>query len=113
VYNNGPSIATDVVIMDILDPRLIYLGSNEGGVYNSATRTVTWNISTIGINETITLIINVTINGTGNISNMANVTVTQENEGENNTNDVNLTIPETVNLTISKSVNVTGSVKCR
>ncbi|MCL2116745.1 MAG: DUF11 domain-containing protein, partial [Methanobrevibacter sp.] len=51
------------------------------------------------------------INGTGNIDNIANVTVTEHNVGNNSTNiDNNFTIPPTVNLTITKTANIPVNV---
>ncbi|MCL2115282.1 MAG: hypothetical protein FWH29_03580 [Methanobrevibacter sp.] len=110
VTNNGPSNVTDVMVVDVLDPRLIYIISSDYGDYNLATRTVTWNLSFIGTGNSVILTITVRVNGTGNISNIANVTTNQDNHGDNSSDSVNFTVPNIVNLTITKNHNVTGSV---
>ena len=112
VTNHGPDIATGVVISDVLDYRLIYINNSAGASFNLATRTVTWNISSIATGNSVTLNITVRVNGSGNITNFANVTVNEVNIGENGTNGTgsNLTIPNTVNLTLTKINNVTGSI---
>ncbi len=47
VLNNGPNTATNVVVTDTLPAGLTYLSSTMGGVYDSATRTVTWTIASL------------------------------------------------------------------
>ncbi|MDR2967350.1 MAG: DUF11 domain-containing protein, partial [Methanobacteriaceae archaeon] len=110
VTNFGPDVATGVVVVDVLDPRLIYIGSSAGGVYDPATRTVSWNIETIAIGDNVTLTVTVKVNGSGNINNFANLTVNETNIGDNGTDgeDSNFTVNQTVNLTITKTHNATG-----
>ncbi len=43
-YKNGHSTAADVTISDVLDVGLDFVEASDGGVYNEATRTITWTI---------------------------------------------------------------------
>ncbi|HEX7468684.1 MAG TPA: DUF11 domain-containing protein [Methanobacterium sp.] len=47
VLNNGPDTATNVGVKDTLANGLTYISSTLGGVYDSATRTVTWNLASL------------------------------------------------------------------
>ena len=47
VLNNGPDTATNVVVTDTLPVGLTYLSSTFGGVYDAATRTVTWTVASL------------------------------------------------------------------
>ncbi|MCL2114773.1 MAG: hypothetical protein FWH29_00955 [Methanobrevibacter sp.] len=106
ITNHGPDNATGVMVNDKLDSRLIFISSSSGN-YNHLTGV--WNVGTIANGNTVTLNIIVSVNGTGTIPNVANVTVNEINIGENSTNGINLTLPPTVNLTITKTSNATGS----
>jgi len=46
-YNKGTEQAEDVVIIDKLPPEVEYLSSSDGGNYNSASHTITWNIGSL------------------------------------------------------------------
>ena len=110
VTNNGPDIATNIVVTDKLDDRLILQfvnGTNWN--YNNTTRTITWNIASLASASSVTLNITVIINGTGNISNIANVEVKEPNNGSNNST-VNITVDPAVNLTIIKYSNATNGI---
>jgi uncharacterized repeat protein (TIGR01451 family) len=48
VLNNGPNTATNAVVTDTLPTGLTYLSSTLGGVYDAATRTVTWTVASLG-----------------------------------------------------------------
>jgi len=63
-YNNGTEQAEDVVIIDKLPPEVQYISSNGGGIYNSASHTVTWNIGTLPPQTTRYLVIEVRIPAT-------------------------------------------------
>ncbi|MCL2114611.1 MAG: hypothetical protein FWH29_00135 [Methanobrevibacter sp.] len=112
VRNFGPDNATNVVVTDILDSRLIFVNA-VGGNYSMSGNTLFWNISNLNVGSTVTLNITVRINGTGNIVNIANITASQDNIGENGTNSssngTNFTVPNTVNLTIVKSTNASAN----
>ncbi|MCL2114955.1 MAG: hypothetical protein FWH29_01905, partial [Methanobrevibacter sp.] len=107
VTNFGPDNATSVVIVDALDPRLIYISSTGGGIFNGTH--VVWNVGLIPMGTNVTLSLVVRVNGTGNIPNTANLTVNETNIGNNSTgnNSTNLTVNSTVNLTITKTSNAT------
>ncbi|MCL2115851.1 MAG: hypothetical protein FWH29_06490, partial [Methanobrevibacter sp.] len=112
VRNFGPDNATNVVVTDVLDSRLI-LVNVVGGNYSMSGNTLFWNISNLNVGSTVTLNITVRINGTGNIVNVANITSSQDNIGENSTNTstngTNFTVASTVNLSIVKSSNASAN----
>ncbi|MCL2115581.1 MAG: hypothetical protein FWH29_05100, partial [Methanobrevibacter sp.] len=105
VSNSGPDNATGVVVTDVLDSRLIFV--NSSGNYDNGTGL--WTIGNLNVGDTVSLSIFVRVNGTGNIANVANVSVNETNIGNNSTggNDTNFTVNATVNLTITKSNNLT------
>lgn len=45
--NSGVAPATNLVITDVVDPVLENVNPNNGGVYNSSNRTITWTIPTV------------------------------------------------------------------
>jgi uncharacterized repeat protein (TIGR01451 family) len=47
VRNTGNVAATNVVITDVIDTNLVNIRPNQGGVFNAATRTITWNRTTL------------------------------------------------------------------
>ena len=67
VLNNGPNTAINVVVTDILPAGLTYLSSTLGGVYDSATRTVTWTIASLdnGVHFLATVSATVTADAAG------------------------------------------------
>ena len=67
VLNNGPNTATNVVVTDSLPAGLTYLSSTLGGVYDSATRTVTWTIASLdnGVHFLATVSATVTADAAG------------------------------------------------
>ena len=67
VLNNGPNTATNVVVTDTLPVGLTYLSSTLGGVYDSATRTVTWTIASLdnGVHFLATVSATVTADAAG------------------------------------------------
>jgi large repetitive protein len=58
--NAGPNVATGVVVQDQLPPGYTYLSHSGPGTFNGATGL--WNVGTINVLETKTLILNATIN---------------------------------------------------
>ena len=46
VVNSGTSLADNVVVTDLLDQSIDFVSAGQGGSYNAATRTLTWNGST-------------------------------------------------------------------
>jgi uncharacterized repeat protein (TIGR01451 family) len=111
VTNNGPDNATGLFVVDVLDSRLIYISSNATiGSYDISNST--WTIGELANGDTTVLNIVVRLNGTGNIANIANVFLDQNNTGDNTTpdNEANITVLPSANLVIVKTSNVTGSV---
>ncbi|MCL2115777.1 MAG: DUF11 domain-containing protein, partial [Methanobrevibacter sp.] len=110
VTNHGPDGATGVVVTDVLDSRLIFI--NATGNYNFNGTHIVWSVGNLNIANNVTLTLIVRINGTGNITNDASLTVDQDNVGNNSTdgNGTNFTVDATVNLTITKTHNVTTNV---
>ena len=47
VLNNGPNTATNVVITDTLPAGLTFVSTTQGGVWNLATRTITWTVDNL------------------------------------------------------------------
>lgn len=107
VTNNGNNTATNVWINDILPSGIIYLGSYPSGDYNPSTGI--WYIGNLNNGSNVTLFINVLLNRSGNITNMATINLDEFNLGINNTN-VTISVDPAVNLTINKSSNVKGNV---
>ena len=72
--NNGPSVATGVLIADVL-PAEVQYNSHSNGTYNAGTGI--WNVGTLGVGAVTTLYVNVTVReGTGGlrITNAAAIT---------------------------------------
>jgi len=90
---------------------LVYLTSTATqGTYDPITGL--WTIGNLAVGQSVTLHINVMINGAGNIINTASVTVDQPNVGNSTaSSSTNLTVKGNVNLTITKYNNVTGEIK--
>ncbi|MCL2687184.1 MAG: hypothetical protein FWE58_01450 [Methanobrevibacter sp.] len=111
VTNDGLDEATNVVVRDVLDSRLIYNDNYINGItdykasYIPDTRTIIWNIDTLAPGSTVNLTINVTVNGSGNISNIANGTF--DETGNVNGSEVIVEVLPVVDLEIIKAVNVT------
>ncbi|WP_157077644.1 DUF11 domain-containing protein, partial [Methanobrevibacter curvatus] len=111
VTNHGPDTATNVNITDVLDTRLIFVSAN--GSPTRVGQTVNWTIASILNGDSYIISLIVQLNGTGNISNVANVTGSdQNNTGNNSSGDNNstLNVTESINLSIVKTVNVSGVV---
>jgi uncharacterized repeat protein (TIGR01451 family) len=55
---------TNVSIVDVLPADLVFLNASHNAQYNSSTRTVTWTISSIPANQSVTLTLNAQIRST-------------------------------------------------
>ncbi|WP_157077525.1 beta strand repeat-containing protein, partial [Methanobrevibacter curvatus] len=112
VTNHGPDGATGVEVTDNLPVGVVYKSSNATvGSYDAVTGK--WYIGNLANGQSVFLDIAVTLNGTGSVVNIANVTVDQNNTGNNSStpgNNTNFTVTPTVNITIVKTSNVSGSV---
>ena len=87
VSNDGIADAKNVVVKDVLAEGLKFIEANYNGVYDEATRTVTW-IVDINAKDHVDLTIKVTVEDYGVLTN--NVTV------GNKTSSVNITVPEII-----------------
>ena len=88
VSNAGPNDATGVVVTDILQSGYTYVSSSAtAGSYDPLTGI--WLIGALADGQTIQLIVNVTVNATGEYSNSA---VISGNEPDDNTTDNNATV---------------------
>ena len=47
VTNNGPETATNLIVTDTLPEGLNFVSSTKGGVWDPATRTITWNLDNL------------------------------------------------------------------
>jgi len=104
VINGGDANATGVVITDDLDSEVRFAGASDGGSYRSGV--VTWNVTEIGIGQTIsrTLWVTVTDVASGTIlSNTAWVTPT---DGIDNSDTITTTVTTAADLQIAKSASV-------
>ncbi|CAN5615821.1 hypothetical protein BH20CHL6_BH20CHL6_05940 [soil metagenome] len=53
--NLGPAASGGATVTDILPRGLRFLSASDGGVYDSRTRTVTWDVGTVAVGETDTI----------------------------------------------------------
>ncbi len=53
--NTGVVEATEVVVTDELPQNLVFLSADQGGVFDEATRKITWNIPTIASGDAVTV----------------------------------------------------------
>ncbi|GAB4147844.1 MAG: hypothetical protein OHK0017_10010 [Patescibacteria group bacterium] len=73
-YKNTGNVAlNNVVITDVLDAKLDFVSAANGGTYNQANRTITWNIGTLATNAqaTVSFVASVKAGSTGTILNKA------------------------------------------
>ena len=59
--NLGPAPSSNAKITDVLPATLNFVSASNGGVYNPATRTVTWMLGTVPVGFTGTVSLNTTI----------------------------------------------------
>ena len=106
VTNHGPSNATDVEIVDVLDTSFEYVDS-YGGVRPDSGNVMKWTVDKIvnGTSASVWVQVRVLTNGT--FTNVAAVNSTENRT--TSTNDTNVTVEPKVNLTIIKKANVTNA----
>ncbi len=103
VTNNGPDVAHDVKVADILPESLIFVGCN--GNYNNSTGI--WNVGTLNPSVSVQLSIICKVNATGKVINEVNVTSREfDYDLSNNYDDELIHVGHSVDLEISKSANV-------
>ncbi|MCB0690437.1 MAG: carboxypeptidase regulatory-like domain-containing protein [Saprospiraceae bacterium] len=76
VDNNGPSVATGVVVNDQLPSGYQYVSSSPIGAYNSVTGD--WTVGTVNVSTPKTLTITAKVLASGDYRNIANVTATDQ-----------------------------------
>ena len=99
VTNVGPDSASGVVVREMLPKSLIWINDSGLGKYDKNTGV--WNIGSMGIGETKSLIITTLVNATGEVTN--NVTVTGNEFDYNKSNNKD---NETVNVSKAADVEV-------
>ncbi len=107
VYNNGPSDASNVALVDLLPAGLAYVSSNATqGSYASATGTWTvGNLGASGPGSTATLTVQATVTASGAQSNTASVGTSDQPDpnSANNTATVSLNGNPLADLAVTKS----------
>ena len=75
VTNNGPDVAVNVNVTDVLPDKVTFVNANPEPSGNNGS-TYWWNFTSLGVGKTKIIIINVTVNknASGTIINFANVT---------------------------------------
>ena len=105
VSNNGPDIAHNVTVRDVLPKSLKYVESD--GDYNPQNGI--WNIGTLGINSKAQLKIKCIVASTGVIQNNVSVNGSEyDYDLSNNKNQKMLFVKSASDLSITKSVNATA-----
>ncbi|WP_405266900.1 hypothetical protein [Methanobrevibacter sp.] len=102
VLNNGPNVAHDVKVVDILPKSLIFVSCN--GNYNKSNGI--WNIGTLNPLASVQISIICKVNATGKITNKVNVTSREfDYDLTNNYDDEQINVKPSADLEITKSVN--------
>lgn len=80
--DNGP--VTDAVISDPLPAGLTFVSASDGGSYDAATRTITWDLGTLDKSGSVSFVTSVDGSARGTIENVATIdsTETAPDEGE-------------------------------
>ena len=104
VTNNGPDVAHNVTVYDLLPDSLIWSGDDSSGDYDHSTGV--WKISALDVDESITLNIDCIVNATGLIQN--NVSVNGSEFDYNLTNNIanaTIEVEPSADVSIIKLVN--------
>ena len=105
IKNNGPYIAHNVIVIDNLPKDLIFKSINTD--YSIDGNIIKWQVNSLNPGQSLNFIITAKINGTGNITNVVNVSA-DENETNltNNVNNATIEVPNAVDLSVVKFANV-------
>ena len=104
VTNNGPDVAHDVKVKDILPQSLIFVSSNGNYNHNSGI----WNIGTLNVGSSTSLNIITRVNATGAIENAVSVSGREYDYDKSNNNDTeSVDVKPASDLSLLKLVNVT------
>ncbi|MBR4448151.1 hypothetical protein [Methanobrevibacter sp.] len=105
ISNNGPDVAHDVVMYDLLPESLIYLNSEEDYDEKSGI----WTVGTLEIGKTATLNIQCIVNSTGAIENFVSVNASEFDYDLTNNNDTEtIHVGPASDLAIVKTVNASN-----
>ena len=106
VMNNGPDVAHDVKVIDILPESLIFVDSN--GNYSESTGI--WNVGTLSPSESAELLIVCKVNTTGEVINGVNVTSREfDYNPANNHDEEKINVGPSADLEIRKLANVSAT----
>ncbi|WP_407453262.1 hypothetical protein [Methanobrevibacter sp.] len=105
VKNNGPDIAHNVEVLDLLPDSLIFDSCSSVNYDEIAG---IWRIGTLGVNKSVKLNIVARVNSTGVIKNNASVTLDEyDYDMSNNFDDAEINASSSVDVSVAKSVNAT------
>ena len=85
VRNNGPDVAHDVIVNDVLPKSLIWVADNGNGKFNP--KTGIWTITKVNPGEDIQLDVITMVDQTGTIENNVSVTAREFDYDLSNNND--------------------------
>ena len=104
VTNAGPNNATGVSVSDLLPAGLSWISDNSGGAYNHVTGL--WTIGNLNVGSVALLNITALINGTGSMTNVANVSGSQFDQNLTNNNaSATVNVPPAADIRVTKAVN--------
>ncbi len=85
VGNDGPDPATGVLVTDTLPAGLSHVSHAGDGAYDAATGV--WTIGDLGVGETVSMTLTVTVDELGSFTNVAEVTAANEPDSDSTPND--------------------------
>src|SRR6185295_9207307 len=93
--NEGTQPGTGIEVKDYLSSAYTYVSDNGGAATTFANDTVVWTVGTLAAGASLTLQITVTINGSGDLNNFAEVTAADfidvdsspDNDNDNTANE--------------------------
>jgi len=108
--NDGALNATGVVVKDFLPNGYSYTSNNGGASY--AAGTITWNASSINYLQIKTLQINATVNASGDYKNVAEVTASDQTDGDSSPNNGVTTEDDYASVTLTSFLNCDDGNPC-
>lgn len=104
VKNNGPDVATSVVVFDLLPEGIVFVSDDSNGHYNPVTGI--WAIGDLANGESKTLTISTLVNKTGSFTNVVSAKGNEHDWNESNNNDsITIFVNATVDLAIEAKFN--------
>ena len=105
VLNDGPDVAHDVLVEDILPESLVFVNASR----NYDDKTGRWSITSLGVGKSVKLSIVSRVNRTGDIVNHANVTSKEFDwDLSNNFDEEAISVDPACDLQVTKLVNVSN-----